>query len=611
MDSIDAVNLLERLDLERLGTSNRLAADPKRRAELGQYFTPETVARFMAGMLQVGIPTDTIHILDAGGGSGILTAAAIAELCIRPKNTHPKNLHATIWEIDDQFNTDIAHTFDRCHTICNQAGIEFTGKHNRGNFILDAVNLIHGTGLFAPADPACFNLAILNPPYRKLRGDSVERSRLRSVGIETSNLYSAFVWLALKLLKQHGELVAITPRSFMNGSYFRPFRRALSQNLAFRHVHVYDTRNTAFASEDVLQENVIFHGVRNGEHENIKVTTSASPSDTGLTERIVDPIELILPHDSEYVLRLVPDETNARIAKALQDLPYTLADLGVIVSTGRVVSFRARERLRAKAGADDIPLVFPRHFANGFVSWPKFSGTKPNALTKSTPDDDLLLPKGWYVLVNRFTAKEESRRVVAALFDPARIDSERVAFDNKLNVLHRQNAGLSEGLAKGLAAFLNSTAVDVYFRQFSGHTQVNAADLRSLYFPSFDELEYLGRFVGDEMPTEDELNQQVGKVIPSMKNAGGSIAAKRKVQATEDILKSLNAPAGQRNERSALALLGLLDLSPKDPWSAASAPRAWVTQLMDWMRDNTASITSQTRVRPIRRHALHQFIEMA
>ena len=610
MDSIDAVNLLERLDLERLGTSNRLAADPKRRAELGQYFTPETVARFMAGMLQVDIPTDTIHILDAGGGSGILTAAAIAELCIRPKNTHPKNLHATIWEIDDQFTTDIAHTFDRCHTICNQAGIEFTGKHYRGNFILDAVNLIHGTGLFTPADPACFNLAILNPPYRKLRGDSVERSRLRSVGIETSNLYSAFVWLALKLLKQHGELVAITPRSFMNGSYFRPFRRALAQDLAFRHVHVYDTRNTAFASEDVLQENVIFHGVRNGEHENIKVTTSASPSDTGLTERIVDPVELILPHDSDYVLRLVPDETNAHIAKAFQDLPYTLADLGVIVSTGRVVSFRARERLRAKAGTDDIPLVFPRHFAKGFVCWPSTSGTKPNALAKSKEYDDLLLPRGWYVLVNRFTAKEERRRVVAALFDPARIDSERIAFDNKLNVLHRQNAGLSKGLAKGLAAFLNTTAVDMYFRQFSGHTQVNAADLRSLYFPSFDELEYLGRFVGDEMPSEDELNHQVGEVIPSMKNAGGSIAAKRKVQAAEDILKSLNAPAGQRNERSALALLGLLDLSPKDPWSAASAPLRGVTELMNWMRDHYGKHYQPNTREPIRRQTLHPFIEM-
>ncbi len=608
--SVSAVNLLERLDLERLVVSNRLATDPKRRAELGQYFTPENVARFMAGLLRIENLPDSLTILDAGGGSGILTAAAIAELCTRPTNNRPKYISATIWEIDDQFTSTIAHTFKHCHAICNQAGIQFTGELRKGNFILDAVNLIHGSDIFVPANPSHFDIAILNPPYRKLRGDSEERSRLRSVGIETSNLYSAFVWLSLKLLKEGGELVAITPRSFMNGSYFRPFRRALAQNLAFRHVHVYDTRNTAFASEDVLQENVIFHGVRNGEHENIKVTTSASPSDTGLTERIVDPVELILPHDSEYVLRLVPDETNARIAKALQDLPYTLADLGVIVSTGRVVSFRARERLRAIAGADDIPLVFPRHFAKGFVCWPSTSGTKPNALAKSKEYDDLLLPKGWYVLVNRFTAKEESRRVVAALFDPARIDSERVAFDNKLNVLHRQNAGLSEGLAKGLAAFLNSTAVDVYFRQFSGHTQVNAADLRSLYFPSFDELEYLGRFVGDEMPTEDELNQQVGKVIPSMQEAGGSIAAKRKVQATEDILKSLRAPADQRNERSALTLLGLLDLSPLDPWSSASAPLCRVTQLMDWMRDVYGKHYQPNTRETIRRFTLHQFIEM-
>ncbi len=564
----------------------------------------------MAGMLQVDIPTDTIHILDAGGGSGILTAATIAELCTRSQLNRPKKLHATIWEIDEQFTTDIARTLGHCHTICNQAGIEFAGELHQGNFILDAVNLIHGKSLFAPVDPAHFNVAILNPPYRKLRGDSVERSRLRSVGIETSNLYSAFVWLALKLLKDSGELVAITPRSFMNGSYFRPFRRALTQNLAFRHVHVYDTRNTAFASEDVLQENVIFHGIRNGEHENIKVTTSASPADTGLTERIVDPVELILPHDSEYVLRLVPDETNARIAKALQDLPYTLADLGVIVSTGRVVSFRAKERLRAEAGVDDIPLVFPRHFANGFVSWPKYSGTKPNALTKSIHADHLLLPRGWYVLVNRFTAKEARRRVVAALYDPARIDSKRVAFDNKLNVLHRQNAGLSEGLAKGLAAFLNSTAVDMYFRQFSGHTQVNAADLRSLCFPSFDELEYLGRFVGDKMPAEDEINILAEEVIPAMKKVSGSIAAQRKVQGAEDILQSLRAPAGQRNERSALTLLGLLDLSPMDPWSAAGEPLFGVTQLMNWMRANYDKDYMPNTRETIRRSTLHQFIEM-
>jgi adenine-specific DNA-methyltransferase len=93
--------------------------------------------------------------------------------------------------------------------------------------------------------------------------------------------------------------------------------------------------------------------------------------------------------------------------------------------------------------------------------------------------DELLVPKGTYVLVKRFTSKEESRRVVAAVYAPERIDAEQVGFENHLNYFHRKGGGLPVTLAKGLAAFLNSTLVDLFFRQFSGHTQVNATDLRN------------------------------------------------------------------------------------------------------------------------------------
>lgn len=608
--SISATNVLERLDLERLEFSNRLATNQKRRSELGQYFTPENVARFMAGMLKVDPPPETLHILDAGGGSGILTAAATAEFCTRPKYSRPAHISATIWEIDDQFASDIRRTLTHCKAICDQAGIKFKGELRQGNFIIDAVELIHGTSPFTATNNSLFDIAILNPPYRKLRSDSAERAQLRSVGIETSNLYSAFVWLSLKLLKAGGELVAITPRSFMNGFYFRPFRRALLQNLALRQVHVYDTRDKAFASDAVLQENVIFHGIRSSTRGKIRITTSSCPEDSVLTERIVDPDELIRSHDREHVLHLVPDETSARVAKVLQDLPYTLGDLGVLVSTGRIVSFRARERLRNIAKADDVPLVYSRHLVDGYVSWPVKNDGRPNAIARKTDDDDLYLPNGWYVLVNRFSAKEDKRRVVAAVFDPSRIDAEFVAFDNKLNVLHRQNTGLSQGLAKGLAAFLNSTSVDMYFRQFSGHTQVNAADLRSLNFPSFDELEYLGRHIGDRMPLEERVNQLVAEVVPSMKKVGGSIQAKRKVEAALEILRSLNAPAGQRNERSALTLLGLLDLSPMDSWSSASDPLRGVSPLMEWMSENYGKTYQPNTRETIRRFTLHQFIEM-
>ncbi len=564
----------------------------------------------MAGMLSDGKLPETLHVLDAGGGSGILTGAVVAELCNRPEHDRPKRLYATLWEIDERFASIISRTFSLCREVCHQAGIEFNGELCQGNFILEGVDLIRGNGLFARENNPCFDIAILNPPYRKLASDSKERSRLRSVGIETSNLYSAFVWLSLKLLKYCGQLVAITPRSFMNGSYFRPLRQALHQDLAFRHVHVYETRNTAFASDDVLQENVIFHGIRSGPRTEVKITTSASPTDAGIAERIVDPDELIRPADQEHVLHLVSDETDARVAQVLHGLNYRLEDLGVLVSTGRVVSFRARDRLRASAKADDVPLIYPQHLADGYVSWPIEPGNKANAIARKDENDDLYFPNGWYVLVKRFSAKEDKRRVMAALFDPSRVDTDCVAFDNKLNVLHRQNAGLSMGLAKGLAAFLNSTAVDMYFRQFSGHTQVNAADLRSMYFPSFDELECLGRFVQEKFPPESTLNDLVEDVVPSMEEARYSIEARENIRDAEDILGALQAPAGQRNERSARTFLGLLDLSPGKSWPAAEAPLRGVTQLMDWMREVYGKNYQPNTRETIRRFTLHQFIEM-
>ncbi len=48
---VTASNLLERLDLERLDLTKRPAVDSGHRADLGQFFTPIGVARFMASML--------------------------------------------------------------------------------------------------------------------------------------------------------------------------------------------------------------------------------------------------------------------------------------------------------------------------------------------------------------------------------------------------------------------------------------------------------------------------------------------------------------------------------------------------------------------------------
>ena len=130
----------------------------------------------MAAMLQVPSPPEELHLLDAGGGSGILTAAAVVALCARPPSTRPDVVHATVLEIDERLVTDLARTFEYCRDVCDTAGIRFTGSLRQENFILAAARLLINGGLFTPQEPPRFHVAILNPPYRKLRSESAERS---------------------------------------------------------------------------------------------------------------------------------------------------------------------------------------------------------------------------------------------------------------------------------------------------------------------------------------------------------------------------------------------------------------------------------------------------
>lgn len=390
--AVTAGALLDRIDLLRLEVAARLAANQARRAKLGQFFTPQSVAQFMASLFATPRMPKSLRLLDAGGGNGMLTAAAVAELCSR-RSVRPERIVATVWELADELIPSLEETLELCDAVCRREGVEFTADLRHGDFILEAADMLGGNRLFSGELPR-FDAAILNPPYRKLRSDSEERVRLRPAGIETSNLYAAFVWLAIELLADRGEMVAITPRSYMNGPYFRAFRQAILRNMAVRRVHVYDSRQAAFNQDDVLQENAIIHAVRGGEPTPILVTTSHGPDDEGMASQTLSPKQFVFPNDRDVVMHVVPDETDAQIGDAMRRLPFTLSELGVAVSTGRVVDFRARGRLRTKASIGDAPLIFPRHLSQeGFVEWPREVRDKPNAIHARGDDDPDLLPR--------------------------------------------------------------------------------------------------------------------------------------------------------------------------------------------------------------------------
>lgn len=485
--------------------------DREKQAKLGQFMTPAPVARLMASMIEA--PTEHVRILEPGAGAGSLLLAAVTELCRRERR--PRQITVAAYEVDPMLGERLKETLKLCGEACRAAEIVFAGEAIEGDFIERAVELLAGeTDLFGGADAPRFDLAITNPPYRKLNSNSTHRKLLRRVDIETSNLYTAFLSLAVKLLSDGGEMVAITPRSFCNGPYFRSFRELLLGLTAVQRIHLFESRNIAFQEDDVLQENVIFRVVRGSRPADVTITVGNGSRESIASERIVHHDQLVRPGDPERFIHIVSDESGQKAADAMRVFRSTLQDLDIAVSTGRVVDFRARSYLRKHPEAGTAPLIYPGHFAEGFVTWP-VEGKKPNAIRINDDTRDQLVPSGTYVLVKRFSAKEERRRVVAVVYDPSRISSEAegVAFENHLNYFHRNGSGLNCQFARGLALFLNSTLLDTFFRQFSGHTQVNATDLRIITYPTEEQLLALGACIGDTFPAQEVIDSIVSDVL--------------------------------------------------------------------------------------------------
>ena len=255
------------------------------------------------------------------------------------------------------------------------------------------------------------------------------------------------------------------------------------------------------------------------------------------------------------MIHVVPDEIGTRFAERVNGLAATLDDLGTQVSTGRVVDFRAKEALAFEGNGRTVPLIYPVHFENGYVVWPK-PGKKPNYLAIAPNTESLLVPAGTYVLVKRFSAKEEKRRVTAAVCDPARLPGDDYGFENHLNYFHRRGNGLPIVFAKGLAAYLNSTLVDAYFRQFSGHTQVNATDLRSLKYPDLATLNQIGGRIGETFPKQDELDALIREELSMADD--DPVKVKQRIEEAQQILAALGLPKAQQNERSRANLAGVV-----------------------------------------------------
>jgi adenine-specific DNA-methyltransferase len=319
--------------------------------------------------------------------------------------------------------------------------------------------------------------------------------------------------IAIKLLKDKGILTAIVPRSFCNGPYFLPFRKFLFEHTVILHIHSFEKRDNAFGDENVLQENIIITLQKTHKKpKNVTISFSKDRIFTNYLEKKVSHHEIINPEDTQLFISI--PATDTPVPSSVFSSSNT--DLSFDISTGPVVDFRVKEKLIYGKPKKGIPLLYAVHIRNQEISWP-IQSKKPNAiLLDSIELDKAVFPSGYYILVKRFSSKEEKRRIYATLLAPESLPTKYFTVENHLNIIHCRHGGLNKDMALGLTAYFNTDYCDNLFRNFSGHTQVNATDLRNMKYPSADILIKFGKLTKGKIPEDYDLILQ--KLV--MENAG-------------------------------------------------------------------------------------------
>lgn len=80
------------------------------------------------------------------------------------------------------------------------------------------------------------------------------------------------------------------------------------------------------------------------------------------------------------------------------------------------------------------------------------------------------------------------------------------------------------------------------------------------------------------------------------------------LETAQQLLIDLGFPRAQQNERSALCLLALLDLTPEKTWRQAESPLMGITPIMDWARQHYGKAYAPNTRETLRRQTMHQFV---
>jgi len=476
-------------------------SDLDERKRRGQFFTSKRISIFMAEMFD--IRKVSFRVLDPGAGIGILSAAFCECLLNLEK---PHDIFIDAYETDIKLIPYLNKVLRKCKLTLAARGHTLIYSIINKDFILENPNYLNKKTLFGTTDqPVYYDYIISNPPYYKLNKNSPQSQIVNDLVSGQPNIYSFFMALSFEMLKDDGQMVFITPRSFCSGLYFKRFRKWLIDHANINNIHIFESRSSVFKKEDVLQENIIIRLTPKKErlkHPSAIITKSKDSSFHDFTELKIDYKDIFHRENGDVFIKVPSSQMDINIQHVVSSWKHTLKSFGLKVSTGPVVSFRATKYLLAELKNDKStsPLLWMHNIQGMAVVWPVYKNKKAPAIIVSEESKALLLPTRNYVLVKRFSSKEQKKRMHAGVLLKSKLKFEQIGIENHLNYIYKFKGSLSVEEVYGIAGLLNTSIIDVFFRMLNGSTQVNAVDIENLPLPSFEKIQEIGKAILDSKP---------------------------------------------------------------------------------------------------------------
>ena len=444
----------------------------------GCYFTPPRIALLMAN--QLPLHHDSLTILDPGSGAGILSAAA-CQLAAERRNI--SQLHIDAWEQNQTLAEITQHTLQEAKQWLELRNISFTFTVTPGDFLLNRRFLNQ-------SQP--YDAVISNPPYGKLSKTNSLITTDTNFTHGHPNAYTAFMARSLQLLRPKGTAVFLVPRSFTSGSMFQHVRKNLFRCATPTALHLFNSRKDIFKNQGVLQENLLItlqtRDSPTQEHRVLITQTEDSQNPNTAPGLEVNTDLILQPGKHHLPIPIPTTTTDIQNLERLRQMTHTLNSLGLTASTGKVIIFRHIQHLTNHINDSTVPLLHIHHVQPMSIDPDKTKKGKPSRIHVNRDTTTLLIPGSTYILVRRFSPKEQYPRIIAAPLFPNNPGTHPVALENNLNYIHSPMTPMDPRLATGLAAYLNSELPQHWAKLHIGNNHIGATDLNTLPLPTREHL---------------------------------------------------------------------------------------------------------------------------